>query len=96
VPGSVLLGTGVVPITAAASVPSAFFLVVYLGCMVSAYRILTGRARVAATVAAVAILVVLAYARWSALPALLVVAATAVFRRRRIPAEPPVPALSPG
>ena len=91
-PGLVLLGTGRLAVTAAVSVPSAFFLVVYLGCMVSAYRILTGRVRIAAAIAAVAIVVVLAYARWSALPALLVVLAAAVIRRRRVPV---VPGLSP-
>ena len=90
-PGLVLLGTGRLSVTAAVSLPSAFFLVVYLGCMVSAYRVLTGWVRGAAAVAGAAIVVVLAYARWSALPALVVVLAAAVVRRR----VPVVPSLSP-
>ncbi len=77
-----LIGSGTVPVAAGVSVPSAFFLVVYLGCMTSAFRILGGAARVAAVVATGAIAVVLGYAGWAALPAALVVAASAVPSRR--------------
>jgi amino acid efflux transporter len=85
--GSVLLGTGAVSVTAFLGVPSACFLVVYLGCMVSAYRVLSGAARAAAVAAAVAIGVVLAYAGWAALLPALVVAGSAVPSRRATPSR---------
>jgi len=82
VAGSALLGTGALSVTAGLSVPSACFLVVYLGCVASAYRVLPGAVRVAAVVAAVAIVVVLGYAGWATLLPALVVAASAVPSRR--------------
>jgi amino acid efflux transporter len=66
---------------AAVRVSSAFFLVVYLGCMAAAYRLLGGAARVAAVVAAGAIAVVLGYARWAAVPALVVAVGAALSAR---------------
>ncbi|HST65853.1 MAG TPA: amino acid permease [Mycobacteriales bacterium] len=97
--GSVLLGSGAVSVAAGLGVPSACFLIVYLGCMASAYRVLSGAARVAAVAAAVAIVVVLRYAGWAALlPALVVVAS--VVRRprrpRRVAPECRAVAVSPG
>ncbi|HEY6745040.1 MAG TPA: amino acid permease [Mycobacteriales bacterium] len=95
--GSALLGTGALSVAAGLGVPSACFLVVYLGCMLSAYRVLPGPVRVAAVVAAVAIVVVLAYAGRAALVPALVVAASALRRRRATAAAPVCPAgVSPG
>lgn len=95
--GSALLGTGALSVAAGLGVPSACFLVVYLGCMISAYRVLPGSARVAAVVAAVAIVVVLAYAGRAALVPALVVAASVLGRRRAPAAAAVCPAgVSPG
>jgi amino acid efflux transporter len=58
--------------------PTTLFLVVYLGCTVSAARILHGRVRLAAVVAAIAVLVVLAFCGWPLLLAAAVVAAAAL------------------
>jgi amino acid efflux transporter len=72
-----LLGTGVVPLARALAVTSAFFLVVYLGCMVAAVRLLTGPLRVAAASAGLLIVVVLAFTGWAVLPAVVVALASA-------------------
>jgi len=69
-----LIGTGLLPVAAAVTVPSSFFLVVYLGCMVSAWRVLRGPARSAAAVAAVAVVAVLAFAGPALIPVAGVVA----------------------
>ncbi|MFI5937130.1 amino acid permease [Actinoplanes sp. NPDC051494] len=76
-----LIGTGAVSVASAVTVPTAFFLVVYLGCMVSAARALHGWVRPVAAVAAVAVAVVLAFAGWAVLPAALVTAAAFLMRR---------------
>ena len=78
VAGLALIGSGTVSVAAAVRVSSAFFLVVYLGCMVAGYRLLGGAARVAAVVAAGAITVVLGYARWAAVPALVIAVGAAL------------------
>ncbi|HEY2241163.1 MAG TPA: APC family permease [Streptosporangiaceae bacterium] len=57
--------------------PTTLFLVVYLGCTVSAARILHGRVRLAAAVAAIAVLVVLAFCGWPLVLAGVVVLAAA-------------------
>jgi amino acid efflux transporter len=73
-----LIGTGVISVAAAIAVPAAFFLVVYLGCMLSAARSMPGRTRVLAVIAAAAILVILGYAGPAAIPALLVAVGAAI------------------
>jgi amino acid efflux transporter len=57
--------------------PTALFLVVYLGCTVSAARILHGRVRAAAVTAALAVLVVLTFCGWPLLLAAAVAATAA-------------------
>jgi amino acid efflux transporter len=74
-----LLGTGTVPVSAMVTVPSAFFLAVYLGCTVSGWRILTGAPRAVAAVATVAVTVVLLLSGYALIPALLVTAVTAMW-----------------
>ncbi|MEV6494816.1 hypothetical protein AB0M20_40275, partial [Actinoplanes sp. NPDC051633] len=77
-----LIGAGRLPVNAAITVSTSFFLLVYLACMVSAARVLRGPARVVAAFAAVAVLVVLAFGGWAMLPAA-AVAALALLRPRR-------------
>jgi amino acid efflux transporter len=67
-----LIGLGVVPVAAAVTIPVSFIVVVYLGCMASAARTMPGRTRPIAVVAAAANVLILAYAGWAALPAILV------------------------
>jgi amino acid efflux transporter len=74
-----LLGTGTVPVSAMVTVPSAFFLAVYLGCTVSGWRTLTGAPRTVAAVATVAVAAVLLLTGYALIPALLVTAATAIW-----------------
>jgi amino acid efflux transporter len=73
-----LIGFGVVPVATAVTIPVSFILLVYIGCMVSAARTMPGRPRPIAVVAAVANLLILAYAGRTALPAILVAAAAAL------------------
>ncbi|MFI6071427.1 APC family permease [Actinoplanes sp. NPDC051343] len=80
-----LIGVGVVPVATAVTIPTSFILVVYVGCMLSAARTMPGRLRLAAVVAAVANLLLLAYAGRTALPAILVAAFAAVMPRARTP-----------
>jgi amino acid efflux transporter len=72
VAGTTLIGAGRIHVATAIAVPSMCFLLVYLGCTVAAVRLLTGPARAAAVTATVIILVVLAFAGWAVLPALVV------------------------
>lgn len=68
-----LYGLGVVSPASLVAVPTAFFLTVYLGCMLSALRLLRGPARWAALPAGAAVLVMLGYCGWSlAAPAVLI------------------------
>ena len=60
------------------SVPTTMFLCVYLSCTASAARILTGRTRVAAAVALLAVLAILAFCGWALLAAAAVAAAAAM------------------
>jgi amino acid efflux transporter len=70
-----LYGLGVVSPAALVAIPTTLFLAVYLGCMVSAARVLPGPARWAAVPASAAVAVMLACCGWAlALPALIAVA----------------------
>jgi amino acid efflux transporter len=70
-----LYGFGVVSPAALVAIPTTLFLAVYLGCMVSAVRVLAGPARWAAVPASAAVTVMLACCGWAlALPALVAVA----------------------
>ncbi len=66
-----LLGTGVVALPWALTATSSFFLVVYLGCMASAVRLVTGPARAAAMIAGALIVAVVGFAGWALVPAAL-------------------------
>jgi amino acid efflux transporter len=70
-----LYGLGLVSPAALVAIPTTLFLVVYLGCMASAARVLRGQARLAAAPAAVIVAVVLAFCGWALLAALAVVIA---------------------
>ncbi len=75
-----LYGLGLVSPAALVAVPTTLFLVVYLGCMTSAARVLRGPARLAAAPAAVIVAIVLAFCGWALLGA--VVVGVAVFAAR--------------
>jgi amino acid efflux transporter len=68
------------------AVPTALFLVVYLGCMAAAVRILSGPVRVAAAVACVAVVQLLLFSGWAALlaAAVAVTAAASEGARRSV------------
>jgi amino acid efflux transporter len=86
--GLVVLGlhaTGAVSTTLLVAVPTALFVTVYLGCTLSALRVLPGRARAAAAPSLAAVVVVLAFSGWAALVAA-AVAITAWLAAR--PSEP--------
>jgi amino acid efflux transporter len=61
-------------ITVLVAVPTTMFLCVYLSCTVSATRLLTGKTRIAAAVAVLAVAGVLAFSGWTALLAAAVIA----------------------
>ena len=70
-----LYGLGLASPAALVAIPTTLFLVVYLGCMTSAVRVLRGPARRAAAPAAAIVAVVLGYCGWALLaPALVAVA----------------------
>jgi amino acid efflux transporter len=81
-----LYGAGLVSPAALVEVPTTLFLVVYLGCMASAVRVLRGPARLAAAPAAVIVAVVLAFCGSSLLGPVAVAAAvsTAPWLRRQL------------
>ncbi len=91
-----LYGLGLASPAALVAIPTTLFLVVYLGCMTSAVRVLSGRARLAAAPAAVVVAVVLGYCGWALLAPLAVAVAallarplaTAVRTRGRAAAKP--------
>jgi amino acid efflux transporter len=56
------------------SIPTTMFLCVYLSCTLSAARLLTGKTRIAAAVAVLAVTAVLAFSGWTALLAAAVIA----------------------
>jgi amino acid efflux transporter len=75
-----LYGIGLVSPVSLVAIPTTLFLVVYLGSMVAAARVLRGPARWAAVPAAGAVVVMLAYCGWAlAVPA--VIAAIVLIRR---------------
>jgi amino acid efflux transporter len=75
-----LYGAGLASPAALVALPTTLFLVVYLGCMTSAARILHGPARWAAAPAAVIVAVVLAYCEWALLAPLAVILAVCLAR----------------
>ena len=81
-----LYGLGLASPAALVAIPTTLFLVVYLGCMTSAARVLRGPARLAAVPAAVIVAVVLGYCGWALLaPAAVAVAVCAACPLRRGP-----------
>ncbi|HEX9040702.1 MAG TPA: amino acid permease [Trebonia sp.] len=73
-----LYGAGLATPAALVALPTTLFLVVYLGCMTSAARVLRGPARLAAVPAAVIVALVLGYCGWALLaPAVVAVAVLA-------------------
>jgi amino acid efflux transporter len=70
-----LYGLGLVSPAALVAIPTTLFLVVYLGCMMSAARVLRGPVRLAAAPAAVIVAVVLAFCGLALLAALALVLA---------------------
>jgi amino acid efflux transporter len=70
-----LYGAGLVSPAALVTIPTTLFLVVYLGCMASAVRVLRGAARLAAVPAALIVALVLAFCGWSLLAPAAVIAA---------------------
>ncbi len=81
-----LYAAGLVGTTQLIGLPTTLFLVVYLGCTVSAARTLRGWTRGAAVVSALAVLVVLAFCGWPLAVAAAVTGAAVVTRRRARPA----------
>jgi amino acid efflux transporter len=81
-----LYGLGLASPAALVALPTTLFLVVYLGCMASAVRVLRGPARLAAAPAAVIVAIMLGYCGWALLaPALIALAVTAWSARPRRP-----------
>jgi len=73
-----LYGLGLASPAALVALPTTLFLVVYLGCMTSAVRVLRGPARLAAAPATVIVALVLGYCGWALLvPALVALAVLA-------------------
>ena len=73
-----LYGLGLASPAALVALPTTLFLVVYLGCMASAVRVLRGPARLAAAPATVIVALVLGYCGWALLvPALVALAVLA-------------------
>lgn len=72
-----LAGSGLVGTAQFVAVPTALFLVVYLGCMAAAVRVLSGPVRIAAAVACVAVVQLLLFSGWAALLAAAVAVAAA-------------------
>jgi amino acid efflux transporter len=70
-----LYGLGLASPAALVGIPTTLLLVVYLGCMTSAVRVLRGPARLAAAPAAVIVAVVLGYSGWALLAPLAVIVA---------------------
>jgi amino acid efflux transporter len=78
-----LYGAGLASPAALVAVPTTLFLVVYLGCMASAVRVLRGPARWAAAPAAVIVALVLAFCGWALLGPVAVTAAVLAGPRAR-------------
>jgi amino acid efflux transporter len=84
-----LVGAGLVTTAQLVAVPTTLFLVVYLGCMAAAARVLTGAVRLAAGTAGVVVLLLLADAGWAALAAAAVALTAGVRGRRPTPTATP-------
>jgi amino acid efflux transporter len=78
-----LYAAGLVGTTQLIGLPTTLFLVVYLGCTVSAARTLRGWTRGAAVLSALAVLVVLAFCGWPLAVAAAVTGAAVATSRRR-------------
>jgi amino acid efflux transporter len=91
-------GAGLISPAALVTLPTTLFLVVYLGCMASAVRVLRGPARLAAAPATLIVAVVLGYCGWALLAPLAVTLAVgaasplAARARRATPARTVTPA----
>lgn len=82
--GAVLISvdaSGRVEIAALVTVPTTFFLAVYLGCTTAAVRLLTGLSRVAAAAATIAVAVVLSFSGYALIPTAAVTLLAATTRR---------------
>jgi amino acid efflux transporter len=93
VTGLILIGLSALRLTdtaALVSVPTTMFVSVYLSCMASAARILSGKVRAVAAVALLAVAVVLAFSGWIALLAAAVVAVIAALAAGTGPRKRPV------
>jgi amino acid efflux transporter len=73
-----LYGLGIASAAALVAVPTALFLGVYLGSMLSAARVLRGRVRLAAWPAALAVIVVLGFCGWALIVPAIVATAVSV------------------
>jgi amino acid efflux transporter len=89
-----LYGLGLASPAALVMLPTTLFLMVYLGCMIAAVRVLRGPARLAAAPAAAIVALMLGYCGWALLaPALVAVVVLAwPTRSRRLTTAQPVSA----
>jgi amino acid efflux transporter len=89
-----LYGLGLASPAALVTLPTTLFLMVYLGCMIAAVRVLRGPARLAAAPAAAIVALMLGYCGWALLaPALVAVVVLAwPTRSRRLTTAQPVSA----
>jgi amino acid efflux transporter len=86
-----LYGLGLVSTASLVTLPTALFLIVYLGAMLAATRVLRGATRLAACVASLAVLAMLPYCGWALLaPAAvaLITSCHSACSRRRTPPWP--------
>jgi len=77
-----LYGLGLASPAALVALPTTLFLVVYLGCMTSAVRVLRGPARLAAAPAAAIVALMLGYCGWALVAPALVTLAVAIWPTR--------------
>lgn len=85
-----LAGLGRLSISGALIVATSFFLLVYVGCMVSAVRVLRGRSRAAAVPAGAGVVVVLAFGGLAVVPAAIVATVAAAWPSHPRRANPTV------
>lgn len=86
-----LVGSGRLSITTAITMATAFFLAVYLACLLAAVRILRGLPRWLALIAAVAVTAILCFTGYAILPAMLICGAALLSRPSpptRTPSDP--------
>ena len=92
----ILYGIGLVSPASLVAIPTTLFLVVYLGSMTAAVRLLRGPARWAAVPATIAVVIMLAYCGWAlAGPALVAAAVFGWQARRRMTANKRLDRLHP-